>query len=204
MSIRKVVAAAALVVAASVASAGPGATRHAVHGPMLAVAPSSPEIGRFRMETLDRGNSLHVVCDLTIASRKHARFMQTDANVGSFDGGYGSALLARQVGQKRALEIYQTLGPTDDISEGHKAASNAYVAIRAARTNMGEIKSKKKYADPVLDLAFDKVTKAWNRSRGPVDHVAPPGNGRMPYIQTAMRQMNEVIVALEQILLMWP
>jgi hypothetical protein len=106
--------------------------------------------------------------------------------------------------EKRALEIYQTLGPTDDISEGHKAASNAYVAIRAARTNMGEIKSKKKYADPVLDLAFDKVTKAWNRSRGPVDHVAPPGNGRMPYIQTAMRQMNEVIVALEQILLMWP
>lgn len=106
--------------------------------------------------------------------------------------------------EKRALEIYQTLGPTDDITEGHKAATNAYVAIRAARTNMGEIRSKKKYADPVLDLAYDKVTQAWNRSRGPVDHVAPPGNGRMPYINTAMRQMNEVIVWLEQILLMWP
>ena len=52
------------------------------------------------------GHSLHVVCDLTIASREHARFMQTDANVGSFDGGYGSALLARQVGQKRAREIF--------------------------------------------------------------------------------------------------
>jgi len=52
------------------------------------------------------GHSLHVVADLTIASREHARFMQTDANVGSFDGGYGSALLARQIGQKRAREIF--------------------------------------------------------------------------------------------------
>jgi len=52
------------------------------------------------------GHSLHVVADLTIASREHARFMQTDANVGSFDAGYGSALLARQVGQKRAREIF--------------------------------------------------------------------------------------------------
>ena len=52
------------------------------------------------------GHSLHVVADLSIASREHARFMQTDANVGSFDGGYGSALLARQVGQKRAREIF--------------------------------------------------------------------------------------------------
>jgi naphthoate synthase len=47
-----------------------------------------------------------VVCDLSIASRQHARFMQTDANVGSFDAGYGSALLARQVGDKRAREIF--------------------------------------------------------------------------------------------------
>src|SRR5512145_2454261 len=52
------------------------------------------------------GHSLHVVCDLTIASREHARFKQTDADVGSFDGGYGSAYLARQVGQKFAREIF--------------------------------------------------------------------------------------------------
>jgi len=52
------------------------------------------------------GHSLHVVADLTIASRQHARFKQTDANVGSFDAGYGSALLARQVGDKRAREIF--------------------------------------------------------------------------------------------------
>lgn len=52
------------------------------------------------------GHSLHVVCDLTIASKEHAVFKQTDADVASFDGGYGSAYLARQVGQKRAREIF--------------------------------------------------------------------------------------------------
>jgi naphthoate synthase len=52
------------------------------------------------------GHSLHVVCDLTLASAEHARFKQTDADVGSFDGGFGSAYLARQVGQKFAREIF--------------------------------------------------------------------------------------------------
>jgi naphthoate synthase len=52
------------------------------------------------------GHSLHVVSDLTLASLEHARFKQTDADVGSFDGGYGSAYLARQVGQKHAREIF--------------------------------------------------------------------------------------------------
>jgi naphthoate synthase len=52
------------------------------------------------------GHSLHVVCDLTIASREHAIFKQTDPDVASFDSGYGSALLARQIGQKRAREIF--------------------------------------------------------------------------------------------------
>jgi naphthoate synthase len=52
------------------------------------------------------GHSLHVVADLTIASAEHARFKQTDADVASFDGGFGSAYLARQVGQKFAREIF--------------------------------------------------------------------------------------------------
>jgi naphthoate synthase len=52
------------------------------------------------------GHSLNVVCDLSIASIEHARFKQTDADVGSFDAGYGSAYLARQVGQKFAREIF--------------------------------------------------------------------------------------------------
>ena len=52
------------------------------------------------------GHSLQVVCDLTIASREHGLFKQTDVNVGSFDGGYGSAYFARLVGQKRAREVF--------------------------------------------------------------------------------------------------
>jgi len=52
------------------------------------------------------GHSLHTVCDLTLASKEHAVFKQTDADVTSFDGGYGSAYLAKMVGQKRAREIF--------------------------------------------------------------------------------------------------
>ncbi|MGW4928711.1 1,4-dihydroxy-2-naphthoyl-CoA synthase [Agromyces sp. NPDC004153] len=52
------------------------------------------------------GHSLHVVCDLTIASLEHGRFKQTDADVGSFDAGYGSAYFARQIGQKFAREVF--------------------------------------------------------------------------------------------------
>ncbi len=52
------------------------------------------------------GHSLHVVCDMTLASKEYAIFKQTDADVASFDGGYGSAYLAKQVGQKRAREIF--------------------------------------------------------------------------------------------------
>jgi naphthoate synthase len=64
------------------------------------------------------GHSLHVVADLTLASREHARFKQTDADVGSFDGGFGSAYLARQVGQKFAREIF-FLGETYTAEEAH-------------------------------------------------------------------------------------
>lgn len=52
------------------------------------------------------GHSLHVVCDLSLASKEHALFKQTDADVTSFDGGYGSAYLAKLVGQKKAREIF--------------------------------------------------------------------------------------------------
>ena len=64
------------------------------------------------------GHSLHVTCDLTLASAEHARFKQTDADVGSFDGGYGSAYLARQVGQKFAREIF-FLGRTYTAEQAH-------------------------------------------------------------------------------------
>jgi len=65
------------------------------------------------------GHSLHAVCDLTLASAEHARFKQTDADVGSFDGGYGSAYLARQVGQKFAREIF-FLGRPYDAAAAHR------------------------------------------------------------------------------------
>jgi naphthoate synthase len=65
------------------------------------------------------GHSLHVVCDLSIASAEQARFLQTDADVASFDGGFGSAYLARQVGQKRAREIF-FLGKTYDADEAYR------------------------------------------------------------------------------------
>jgi naphthoate synthase len=65
------------------------------------------------------GHSLHVVCDLTLASREHGRFKQTDADVGSFDGGFGSAYLARQVGQKFAREIF-FLGDEYTAEDAHR------------------------------------------------------------------------------------
>jgi naphthoate synthase len=65
------------------------------------------------------GHSLHVVSDLTLASREHARFKQTDADVASFDGGFGSAYLARQVGQKFAREIF-FLGREYTADDAHR------------------------------------------------------------------------------------
>lgn len=73
------------------------------------------------------GHSLHVVCDLSIASREHARFKQTDATVGSFDAGYGSAYFARQVGQKFAREVF-FLADEYDAERAHQTgAVNAVV-----------------------------------------------------------------------------
>ena len=105
------------------------------------------------------GHSLHVVCDLTIASREHARFMQTDANVGSFDGGYGSALLARQVGQKRAREIF-FLAREYSADEAHAwGAVNDVVAhdeIEAAGLEYARIvATKSPQAIRMLKFAFN-------------------------------------------------
>lgn len=65
------------------------------------------------------GHSLHVICDLTLASKEHAIFKQTDVNVASVDGGFGSAYLARQVGQKRAREIF-FLGKSYSAQEAYE------------------------------------------------------------------------------------
>lgn len=92
------------------------------------------------------GHSLYVTCDLAIASREHARFKQTDADVGSFDGGYGSAYLARQVGQKFAREIFFLAREYDAQRAYEMGAVNAVVphaelestALDWARTILGK------------------------------------------------------------------
>ena len=65
------------------------------------------------------GHSLHVTCDLTIASKEHAIFMQTDTDVASFDGGFGSAYLAKHIGQKFAREVF-FLGNQYSADEAHR------------------------------------------------------------------------------------
>ena len=107
------------------------------------------------------GHSLHVVCDLTIASRQHARFKQTDADVGSFDGGYGSAYLAKMVGQKRAREIF-FLGRDYDAETMHQMGAVNIVADheeleRVALGVAAEINAKSPTAQRMLKFAFNLV-----------------------------------------------
>ena len=105
------------------------------------------------------GHSLHVVADLTLASAEHARFKQTDADVGSFDGGYGSAYLAKQVGQKFAREIF-LLGREYSAADAHRMGmvnevvpheSLERVALDWAR----EINGKSPTAQRMLKYAFN-------------------------------------------------
>ena len=107
------------------------------------------------------GHSLHVVCDLSIASRQHARFKQTDADVGSFDAGYGSAYLARQVGQKRAREIF-FLGRTYSAEQMQQMGAVNIVADHAdleatALQVAREINGKSPTAQRMLKFAFNLV-----------------------------------------------
>jgi naphthoate synthase len=107
------------------------------------------------------GHSLHVVCDLTLASREHARFKQTDADVASFDGGFGSAYLARQVGQKFAREIF-FLGDAYDAEAAHRMGMvNAVVPHaeleRTALDWAGRVNRKSPTAQRMLKFAFNLV-----------------------------------------------
>jgi naphthoate synthase len=107
------------------------------------------------------GHSLHVVCDLTIASREHARFKQTDADVGSFDAGYGSAYLARMVGQKFAREIF-FLGREYDAETMHRMGAVNMVCEhsrieRVALQVANEVNGKSPTAQRMLKFAFNLV-----------------------------------------------
>jgi naphthoate synthase len=107
------------------------------------------------------GHSLHVVADLTIASRQHARFKQTDADVASFDGGFGSAYLARQVGQKFAREIF-FLGDEYSAEDAHRMGMVNAVAdhdqLEAVALDWArKVNGKSPTAQRMLKFAFNLV-----------------------------------------------
>jgi naphthoate synthase len=107
------------------------------------------------------GHSLHVVADLTLASAEHARFKQTDADVASFDGGFGSAYLARQVGQKRAREIF-FLGRAYTAEEAFQMGMvNAVVPHEALEETAlqwaAEVNAKSPTAQRMLKFAFNLI-----------------------------------------------
>lgn len=105
------------------------------------------------------GHSLHVVCDMTLASKEHAIFKQTDADVASFDGGYGSALLARQVGQKRAREIFflgRNYSAQEAFEMGMVNAVVPHAELERTALEWGrEVTSKSPTAQRMLKYAFN-------------------------------------------------
>jgi naphthoate synthase len=107
------------------------------------------------------GHSLNVVADLSIASAEHARFKQTDADVGSFDAGYGSAYLARQVGQKFAREIF-FLGEEYSAQRAYEMGVINKVVAHAELEKVGvewgaEILRKSPQSVRMLKYAFNMV-----------------------------------------------
>jgi len=107
------------------------------------------------------GHSLHVVCDLSIASAEHGKFKQTDADVGSFDAGYGSAYFARQVGQKFAREVFFLAREYDAQRALDTGAINAVVPHAELETVAyewaNEILTKSPTAIRMLKFAFNAV-----------------------------------------------
>jgi naphthoate synthase len=107
------------------------------------------------------GHSLHVVCDLTLASAEEARFKQTDADVGSFDGGFGSAYLARQVGQKLAREIFflgQEYSADDGVRMGTVNRAVPHADLETTGLEWGRlINAKSPTAQRMLKYSFNLI-----------------------------------------------
>ncbi|KQX74340.1 MULTISPECIES: 1,4-dihydroxy-2-naphthoyl-CoA synthase [Aeromicrobium] len=107
------------------------------------------------------GHSLHVVSDLTLASAEHARFKQTDADVGSFDGGFGSAYLARQVGQKFAREIFflaQEYSAEDGVRMGTVNKAVPHAELETVALEWGRlINAKSPTAQRMLKYSFNAI-----------------------------------------------
>jgi len=107
------------------------------------------------------GHSLHVVADLTLASKEHAIFKQTDADVASFDAGYGSAYLARQVGQKRAREIFflgRNYSAQEAFEMGMVNAAVPHAELESTALEWAnEINNKSPTAQRMLKFAFNMI-----------------------------------------------
>jgi naphthoate synthase len=107
------------------------------------------------------GHSLHVTCDLTLASAEHAIFKQTDTDVASFDGGFGSAYLARQIGQKRAREIFflgRDYSAEEAVAMGMCNAAIPHEALEATALEWGlEINAKSPTGQRMAKFAMNLI-----------------------------------------------
>jgi naphthoate synthase len=108
------------------------------------------------------GHSLHVVCDLTLASEEHAKFLQTDPDVASFDAGFGSAYLARQVGQKKAREVFflgKTYSAAEAVDMGMANEAVPHEELEAVALDWAErVTNKSPMAIRMLKYAFNMDT----------------------------------------------
>ncbi len=105
------------------------------------------------------GHSLHVVCDMTLASEAHAKFLQTDPDVASFDAGFGSAYLARQIGHKKAREVFflgKTYSAEEAVEMGMANEAVAHEELESTAHEWAEaICSKSPMAIRMLKYAFN-------------------------------------------------
>jgi naphthoate synthase len=108
------------------------------------------------------GHSLHVVCDMTLASEEHAKFLQTDPDVASFDAGFGSAYLANQIGQKKAREVFflgKTYSAEEAVEMGMANEAVPHEELEAVAVEWAEaILSKSPMAIRMLKYAFNLDT----------------------------------------------
>jgi naphthoate synthase len=108
------------------------------------------------------GHSLHVVCDMTLASEENAKFLQTDPDVASFDAGFGSAYLAQQIGHKKAREVFflgKTYSAEEAVDMGMANEAVPHEELEEVALEWAdEILSKSPMAIRMLKYAFNMDT----------------------------------------------
>ena len=114
------------------------------------------------------GHVLHVTCDITIAA-DHAKFGQTGPRVGSFDAGFGSAYLARIIGQKRAREIWMFCRQYDAATAERWGLVNAVVPMADLRSTV------RQWADDALALSPTALKVLKHSFNAETEHIAGVG-----------------------------